>query len=325
LRKNLVLVTGASGFVGTALCASLVKQGYAVRVAVRNKSSFALASCEVITIPNIETVFDWSSALDGVNTVIHLAARVHVMRDHALDPQEEFRKVNVYATERLAEHSALKGVKRFVYVSSIKVNGEDTQANQKFTDLSMPAPQDCYGVSKYEAELSLQKVSKKTGLEIVILRPPLVYGAGVKGNFLQMINILNSGLPLPLAKTNNKRSLLYVENLVDALILCSWHPSAAGMTYLLSDGLDISTTNLLEQLGAGLGCPARLFPFPSRLLELAASLIGKENEVQRVLGSLQIDSSKIRQELGWKPPFTIEEGLKLTVRNMDINNNETNI
>lgn len=323
MKKNLVLVTGASGFVGTVLCASLVKQGYSVRAAVRETSSFAIAKCEVVSIPSIETVFDWSRALDGVHTVIHLAARVHVMHDDALDPQEEFRKVNVYATERLAESSALNGVKRFVYVSSIKVNGEETHANQKFTDLSIPVPQDYYGVSKYESELSLQKISKETGLEIVILRPPLIYGVGVKGNFEQMINILKSGLPLPLAKTNNKRSLLYVENLVDALILCSQHPSAAGKIYLLSDGVDISTTDLLKQLSIALGRTAHLFPFPSILLKLAGALIGKKNQVQRVLGSLQVDSSKIRQELGWKAPFTIEEGLKLTVRNMGINKNET--
>lgn len=315
MSKHLVLVTGASGFVGTALCGELIKRGYAVRAIIRESSGFDITGCEVIKIRGIEADFDWSGALKDVQTVIHLAARVHVMRDNALDPQEEFRKINVYATERLAKYSSANGIKRLIYLSSIKVNGDETATGQPFTEQSIPSPQDYYGISKNEAELSLLRVSKETGLESVILRPPLIYGVGVKGNFAQMIKVLKKGIPLPLSKTNNLRSLIYVENLVDALIICVDHPVAAGKTYLLSDGQDISTGDLLKSLNYALGRKSYLFPFPLTLLKLVGALCGKSDQIQRLLGSLQVDSSLIRRELGWKAPYKFEDGLKLTVNN----------
>ena len=239
--------------------------------------------------------------------------------------------MNVAGTENLARQAVRAGVRRLVYVSSIKVNGESTPLTTRsvaskippsppfakwggvgefFTENEEANPQDPYGISKWEAEQALHRVAAETGLEVVIVRPPLVYGAGVKGNFAQMLKVLSKGIPLPLASVQNLRSLIYVGNLVDALILCATHPAAAGQTYLVSDGEDISTSDLLRQLGAALGHPARLFSCPQALLKLAGRLTGRADQVERLLGSLRVDSSKIRRELGWIPPFTLEKGLK---------------
>jgi nucleoside-diphosphate-sugar epimerase len=234
------------------------------------------------------------------------------MHDDVSDPLEEFRRVNVAGTEHLARSAVANGVKRFVYVSSIKVNGEETSAEKKFTEEDRPSPQDPYGISKWEAEQALHRVSQETGLEFVILRPPLVYGPGVKGNFALMLRALSKGLPLPLESVNNLRSLIYVENLVDALILCSEHSAAVGQTYLVSDGQDVSTPVLLRQLGAGMKRTVRLFKCPPSALKLAGSLIGKSAQVDRLLGSLCVDSSKIRRDLHWRSPHTLEMGLHNT-------------
>lgn len=308
-----MLVTGANGFVGSALCVALIKRGYAVRAALRDSTRFSIADCEIVRAPTIEAGIDWTEALRGMTTVIHLAARVHVMHDDVSNPLEEFRRVNVAGTEHLARSAAASGVKRFVYVSTVKVNGDATDGDKKMTEANAASPQDPYGVSKYEAEQALHRIAAETGLEIVIVRPPLVYGAGVKGNFAQMIKVLAKGIPIPLASVQNLRSLVYIENLVDALILCATHPAVAGQTYLVSDGEDVSTPDLLRQLGAAMGHPARLFPCPPALLKLAGRLIGRSDQVERLLGSLQVDSSKIRCELGWRPPYTLQEGLRLTV------------
>jgi nucleoside-diphosphate-sugar epimerase len=305
------LITGASGFVGRALCAELLARGYGVRAAVRN-AALAPEHTAVSVVGEIDGETRWGDALNGIDVVIHLAARVHVMRDIATDPLEEFRKVNVEGTESLARQAAKAGVKRLVYVSSIKVNGEATVAEGRFSETDAPNPQDPYGVSKWEAEQALHQVAKETGMEVVILRPPLVYGEGVKGNFAQMMKVLEAGIPLPLASVKNRRSLIHVGNLVDALILCATHPKAANQTYLASDGEDISTPDLLRQLGAAMVHPARLFPCPVFLLELAGMLVGKSDQVGRLLGSLQIDSSKMRRELGWVPPYTLVAGLRRT-------------
>lgn len=307
-----MLVTGASGFVGRTLCAELIKRGHSVRAALRTPESFDIAGCETIKISGIDSHTDWNHALHGVTTVIHLAARVHVMHDDASDPLEEFRRVNVVGTEHLARSAAANGVKRFVYVSSIKVNGEETCGEKKFTEEDAPCPQDPYGVSKWEAEQALHRVSQETGLEVVIVRPPLVYGSGVKGNFAQMLKVLSKGIPLPLAAVRNLRSLIYVGNLADALILCATHPAAAGQIYLVSDGEDVSTPDLLRQLGASMHHPARLFSCPPSLLKLAGRLIGKSDQIERLLGSLRVDSGKIRRELGWNSPYTLRDGLKNT-------------
>jgi nucleoside-diphosphate-sugar epimerase len=305
------LVTGANGFVGHALCAELSRRGYQVRGAMRSEKT-ECACQERAVVCEIDEMTPWAEALTRIDVVIHLAARVHVMQDNSSDPLAEFRKVNVAGTEHLARCAAANGIKRFVYVSSIKVNGEATHGSEKFTGEDIPSPQDPYGVSKCEAELALHRVSAETGLEVVIVRPSLVYGAGVKGNFAQMLKVLARGIPLPLASVDNLRSLVYVGNLVDALILCATHPAAAGQTYLISDGEDISTPDLLRQLGAAMGCPARLLPCPQALLKLAGQLTGRADQVERLLGSLRVDSGKIRRELNWSPPYTLNQGLKVT-------------
>jgi nucleoside-diphosphate-sugar epimerase len=305
-----VLVSGANGFVGRVLASTLTRRGYAAYFAVRAANSRNQGNERVIGAISGST--DWSAALRNVDVVIHLAARVHVMDDVSIDPLAEFRKVNVQGTENLARQAAKAGVKRFVFVSSIKVNGEQTVSGQKFSEDNVPAPSDAYGISKWEAEQALHQISRETGLEVVILRLPLVYGPGVKGNFIQMMKAVSAGIPLPLASVRNSRSLVYLGNLVDALIACATHPAAAGQTYLISDGEDVSTPELLRRLAGALGVPARLFPFPPSLLKFAGMLTGKSAQVDRLLGSLQVDSSKIRQELGWQPPFSMAQGLKAT-------------
>jgi len=307
------LVTGANGFVGKALCAELLRRGYVIRTAGRS-ANIGVAHEGHVIIGVIDGATDWSEALFNVDVVIHLAARVHVMAERSADPLAEFRKVNLHGTENLARQAAYAGVKRLVYVSSIKVNGEQTIL--PFTELDVPNPLDPYGVSKCEAEQVLHRIAEETGLDVAIVRPPLVYGAGVKGNFAQMIKALVKGVPLPFASVQNLRSLVYVENLVDALILCATHPAAAGQTYLVCDGEDVSTPDLLRQLGLAMGSSARLFPCPLILLKFAGWLIGKANQVERVLGSLQVDSSNIRRELNWKPPKSIVDGLKATVQDL---------
>lgn len=320
------LITGATGFVGKQLCIELLRQGQIVRAALRS-AKIVIENIETAAVGPIDGETDWTMALCDVNVVIHLAARVHVMKDISIDPLSEFLKVNLAGTENLARQAARAGVKRLVYVSSIKVNGEQTTEGQTFTELDEPDPKDPYGISKCEAERALYQVAADTGLEIVIVRPPLVYGVGVKGNFAQMLKVLAKGIPLPLASVQNCRSLIYVENLVDALIVSATHPAAAGQTFLVSDGEDISTPNLLRQLGAAMGRSARLFSCPQALLKLSGWLIGKPEQVERLLGSLQIDSDKIRRELNWTPPYTLREGLQNTgasVRRIAIVNNERN-
>lgn len=255
---------------------------------------------------------DWRDALQGASVVIHLAARVHVTHESAADPLAEFRKVNVEGAEHLARSAAVAGVKRLVYVSSIKVNGEETIGGQRYSEVSAPSPKDPYGVSKWEAEQALQRVAAETGLEVVIIRPPLVYGIGVKGNFAQMLSAVSRRIPLPFAAVRNQRSLIYVDNLVDALISCAIHPAAAGKTYLVCDGEDISTPELLNSLGDEMGRPARLFQCPMWLLSMMGKIAGLSDQLLRLMGSLQIDSHKIRSELNWKPPYRLQQGLQKT-------------
>lgn len=313
-EERTALVTGANGFVGHSLCAALLAQKWQVKTALRGLRPFQYAS-ESVVVGDINGLTDWTRALDSIDVVIHLAARVHVMSDDARDPLAEFRRTNTAGTENLARQAAHAGVKRFVYVSSIKVNGEETDGVSKFSESDVPDPQDPYGVSKYEAEQALHRVAAETGLEVVIVRPPLVYGAGVKGNFAQMLKVLAKGVLLPLASVTNRRSLIYVGNLVDALILCATHPAAAGQTYLVSDGDDVSTPDLLRQLGEAMGHPARLLACPQALLKLAGRMTGKADQVERLLGSLQIDNGKISRELDWAPPYTLQQGLQITAEN----------
>ena len=312
MTEGRILVTGASGFVGRALCEELVTRGYRVRAVLRDSTAENIHGCEMIRIPVISEDSNWTNALSGVVAVIHLAARVHVMQEKAANPLDEFRKVNVAGTEHLARSAAANGVKRLIFVSSIKVNGEITFDDQEFSEANEPSPQDHYGISKLEAEQALRIIAKETGLEVVIVRPPLIYGTGVKGNFAQMLKVIAKRIPLPLASVHNRRSLIYIKNLVDALIACATHPAAAGQTYLISDGEDISTPDLLRRLGGAMGHPPRLFPCPPRLLKLVGRLTGKSSQIERLLGSLQVDSGKIRRELNWIPPYSLQQGLQAT-------------
>jgi nucleoside-diphosphate-sugar epimerase len=308
-----MLITGANGFVGKALCAELLEHGHVVRAASRATGS-VMERVDITVVGSIDDKTDWTGALAGIDVVIHLAARVHVMHEKATDPLEEFRRVNTVGTEHLARAAAISGVKRMVFASSIKVNGEETTAGHRFSEHDIPAPQDPYGVSKWEAEQALHRVSKETGLEVVVVRPPLVYGPGVKGNYERLMSALSKGMVLPFASVNNVRSMLYVENLVDAIRVCATSSAASGNTYLLCDGEDVSTPTLLRQMGAAMEKPVCLIPCPLTLLKTLGFLLGKSSEVKRLLGSLQIDNSKIRHDLNWQPPFTLQEGLDATAK-----------
>ncbi len=308
-----ILITGASGFVGKNVCIQAKKCGFTVRSALR-KFSQELIDSEQVVVGEINSTTDWGAALHEVDIVIHLAARVHVMHENAKDPLVAFRKVNVEGTENLVRAAALSGLKRLVFVSSIKVNGDKTFGPTRYDEENEPSPKDPYGISKWEAENALHRVAAETGIEVVTVRPPLVYGAEVKGNFIQMLNMLTKNIPLPLAAVKNMRSMIYVGNLVDALILCATHPAAVGQTYLVSDGEDISTSDLLLRLGSALDTPARLFFCPESLLRLGGKITGKSDQVERLLGSLQVDSGKIRRELNWAPPYTLQQGLQETAQ-----------
>lgn len=312
-----ILVTGASGLVGKAFCAEALARSIDVRSVMRSGTKLP-SSTDCFVIDDISSMPDWLDALNGCDVVLHLAARVHIMRDSADDPLSEFRLLNVAGTEHLARNAAAAGVRRFVYVSSIKVNGEETSHSELYTEHDMAAPQDPYGISKWEAEQVLHQISKETGLEVVIVRPPLVYGTGVKGNFAQMISVVAKGVPLPFASVKNKRSLIYVRNLVDALMLCVTHPKAAGNTYLVSDTEAVATSELLRKIAFAMGKQSHLFSCPSILLKLAAKLFRKSEQLNRLLGSLQVDSSKIRSELGWVPPLSMDDGLKATVKDKNL-------
>jgi len=306
-----ILVTGANGFVGRALCCEAVTHGFQVR-GVTRVTSPAGGGVEKVCVGAIDERTDWTDALAGVDVVIHLAARVHVMRDDATDPLAEFLRVNLHGTANLARQAAHAGVRRFVYVSSIKVNGEATSGQTRLVETDIPSPQDPYGVSKNEAELALCKIAEETGLELVIVRPPLVYGPAVKGNFIQMLKVLSWGVPLPLSSVRNLRSLVFVGNLVGALMVCATHPAATGQTYLVNDGEDVSTPDLLRQLGEAMGRPVRLLSCPPVLLKWGGQMIGKADQLERLLGSLRVDSGKIRRELNWTPPYTLQQGLQET-------------
>ena len=306
-----ILITGANGFVGRALCADALVRGMQVRGGVRHQYDLP-TGVERFIVGEINESTHWQSALNGCDVVIHLAARVHVMRESAKNPLEEFRRVNVQGTEHLARSAVANGVKRFVYVSSIKVNGEEALGGKSYAERDMPMPEDAYGISKWEAEQALHRVAEEMRLEVVIVRPPLVYGAGVKGNFAQLLSVLARSIPLPLASIKNQRDLIYVGNLVDALIACATHPNAAGQTYLVSDGESVSTPDLIRNLANALGKPNLAFPFPISVMRFCAGLLGKSAAVDRLTQSLQIDSSKIRKELGWQPPYTMQQGLKAT-------------
>lgn len=308
-----ILLTGATGFVGRAILDGLSQNGHAIVAAVRQTVRLPGAeSC--VQIGELCEASDWQSALQEVEAVIHAAARVHVMHDDSASPLAEYRRVNVDGTLRLARQAAAAGVRRFVFISSIKVNGEMTEQGRAFTAQDVPAPLDPYGISKLEAEQGLMALAAETGMEVVVIRPVLVYGPGVKANFRTMMQWLARGVPLPLGAVHNRRSLLALENLVDLISLCLEHPAAANQVFLASDGEDLSTTELLRRLGAAMGRPARLVSVPGAWLATGARLLGRPDMAQRLCGSLQVDIEKTRRLLGWTPPVSVDMALYKTAR-----------
>lgn len=306
------LITGANGFIGSALAKRLLSEGISVRSAVRAMKTKKETS-ETVEVGNISSETDWSKALGTVQQVVHLAARVHVMDDISLDPLNDFRLVNVGGTINLAKQAAAAGVKRFIYLSSIKVNGESTELNSPFTVQDVPSPTDPYGTSKLEAEHALKKVAAETGMEIVIIRPPLVYGPGVRANFFSLMSWVKQGLPFPFAAiTNNRRSFVSLDNLIDFILTCLIHPKAANQMFLVSDGEDLSTVDLLTRIGTALEKPARLFFVPDSFLKLSAKILKKESVYQRLCGSLQLDIHHTCEFLKWTPPISVDEGLRRT-------------
>ncbi|WP_040394211.1 UDP-glucose 4-epimerase family protein [Aromatoleum toluclasticum] len=301
------LVTGGSGFVGSAVLARLRH----AQVPVLGVARHEVPGSDCVRGPALEGVADWSQLLQDCGVVVHTAARVHVMRDSASDPLNAYRAANVEGTLNLARQAAAAGVWRFVFISSIKVNGEETAPGRPFTADDEPAPLDPYGMSKAEAESGLRVLATETGMEVVIIRPPLVYGPGVKANFLSMMRWLRRGVPLPLgAVEHNRRSMVALDNLVDLIVTCLDHPAAANRTFLVSDGIDLATSELLRRLAAAMGVPARLLPVPVWALHVGAKLAGRNALFQKLCGSLQVDISTTRQLLDWRPPISVDEGLR---------------
>lgn len=309
---NSVFVTGASGFVGRALVERLVADNIPCVAAVRRHVDSIPESVKTVNFDSLDESFDWSTALVGQEVVVHCAARVHVMNDTVADPLAEFRKVNVGGTLYLAAQAAAAGVKRFVFISSIKVNGDGTQPGSPYKADDAPCPTDPYGVSKREAEDALRALAEKTGMEVVIIRPVLVYGPGVKANFLSMMRWLDKGVPLPFGAIRNNRSLVAIDNLVDLITTCIAHPAAANQTFLASDGHDLSTTGLLTKMAEALNKRAYLLPVPGFMLKVAAVTVGKKDLSQRLLGSLQVDIAKTKTVLQWQPPLSVDAALRAT-------------
>lgn len=308
------LVTGATGFIGQALCGKMLQSGWQVKAAFRKTSlvsNLPKGAERVFLGPLEEGVFN-ERDFAGIDTVIHLAGRAHVMNDSSVDQLEVFRKVNVSGTERLARIAAKAGVNKFIFISSVKVNGE--RCDLPYSEKDIPHPQDAYGISKREAEEALVCIAAQTGLKTVILRPPLVYGPGVKANFRNLVTLINSGIPLPFASINNRLSLIYLDNLIDAILTVAVDPSAIGETFMVSDGQDVSTPDLIGKIACAMKKKVILFSLRPGILKALCKIIGKAEELEKLTGSLFVDSSKIRNLLGWKPPFTLEEGIRETVK-----------
>ncbi|MES2208457.1 MAG: SDR family oxidoreductase [Pseudomonadota bacterium] len=309
-----ILVTGATGFVGSTLVERLTQQPEFTVKAVARKREALPKTVEGIQITDLNAETNWQKALVDVDVIIHTAARVHMLNDQCADPLAEFRRVNVEGTLHLARQAAIAGVKRFIFLSSVKVNGEETTSGKKFSEADMPSPQDAYGLSKYEAEQGLLALAAQTGLEVVIIRPPLVYGPGVKANFESMMRWVKKGVPLPFGAIYNKRSLVGITNLIEFIIRCIHHPNAVNQIFLISDDCDVSTSELLRGCAKVLGVPSRLISMPQSLLKGVACIVGKHAVIQRLCGSLQIDISKAKRELDWSPVYSVEEGLRATAK-----------
>lgn len=305
-----ILITGANGFVGRALAQALWIRGILFHTSGRSAAP-VLPEVKHIQIATIGSDTDWTTALSNINVVIHLAAHVHntdVMGEHS----EDFYQVNLHGTANLACQASRAGIKRFVYVSSIKVNGEYSNFRQPFRERDKPCPQGSYAKSKWMAEQRLWQIGQDTDMGIVVVRPPLVYGPGVKANFARLLRLVDYGIPLPFSRLQNLRSLIYVENLADALIACAIHPAAAGRTYLVSDGEDISTPHLIRAISDSLNRKSCVFPLPVSLMHALAKLIGKAEAMNRLEQSLVVDSTKIHRELDWQPPYSLAQGLQAT-------------
>ena len=313
-----ILITGANGFVGQALCQALTKNGYFVRAAVRSNERLAQLpeGVEYCIVGEVGVDTEWSTALEGVNTVIHLTSRVHLMQDTSSDPLLEYRKINTAGTEHLARIAMQSGVTRFIFLSSVKVNGEYTGDDKavSFSETDTPNPQDDYAVSKWEAEQVLARLGKESGLETVILRPPLIYGPGVKANFLSLLKVVDSGVPLPFAAIKSKRSFIYLGNLVDIILKCIVNPKLSGQTFLVSDGEDITIPQLMRKIAKSMDRNPILIPIPVGILKFVGEISGRRLEVDRLARSLVIDNRKIVEALNWKAPYSLDEGIELTVK-----------
>jgi len=308
-----VLVTGANGFIGQKLC-KILSNEYIVRAVSRNIDSKSIQSAyEYVSIIDINPNTCWIEALMNVDIVVHLAARVHVMNDKVKDPLGEFRKVNLHGTMNLAKQAVDAGVKRFIYISSIKVNGESS-LNGVFNESDLPLPVDPYGISKYEAESGLFQLAEDTGMEVVCIRPPLVYGPGVKANFHNLMKWLKRGVPLPFGSIHNKRSLVSLDNLLDLILTCLEHPAAKNQVFLVSDGVDLSTTELFERVSFALRKKSRLLPVNEKKLVSFLNFMGKKDLALRLCGSLQVDISKAKKLLDWTPPISVDDGLRQTAQ-----------
>ncbi len=313
--KNLmmILLTGASGFVGKGVLKTAQQRSLKIRPVYRSMDS-AKGQPNAVLVSELDGVADWSQALQCVDVVIHAAARAHIMREEVLDPLVEYRRVNVEGTLNLARQAAAAGVRRFIFISSIKVNGEASAPGRPFTADDTPSPEDAYGLSKAEAEEELKHVAQETGMALTIIRPPLIYGPDVKGNLATLISWVRRGMPLPLAGvTHNRRSLVGIDNLVDLILLCADHPKAANQIFLICDREDLSTTELLRKIGRALGRPTRLIWVPAWLISFMADLGGKQAISQRLLGTLQLDINKTCELLNWKPSVSLDEGLRRAV------------
>ena len=302
-----VLVTGASGFVGNATCARLVMQRLNVIGTVRHLPAQPLPGVDYRVVTDLSGNTEWREVLNGIDTVVHCAARVHVMRKAEVDPLVAFRIANVAGTEQLARQAVAAGVRRIIFLSSVKVNGEG--GSVAYREIDLPAPQDAYGISKYEAELGLREIALEAGMHAVVIRSPLIYGPGVKANFQALMRALVRGIPLPLGAIHNRRSMVALDNVVDLIVTCIQHPAAADETFFVSDGEDFSTTELIRRLARAMSCPARLIPMPVMVLMAGATLLGKRELARRLCSTLQVNITKAREVLGWIPPVSVDEGL----------------
>jgi len=310
-----VLVTGAGGFVGQVLCPTLKENGFVLTEIFRDRQSGGQADCSSRIGKFVGPGTDWSHEVDGIDVVVHLVAKTHGTNTSSSDDLSLFREVNVAASVSLAKQAAKAGVKRFIYISSIKVNGERT-SKLPFSVDQRPMPEDSYGRSKHEAEIALREIEKTTGMELVIIRPPLVYGPNVKGNLRALIGLIRKRIPLPLGAVHNRRSLVSVYNLADLIRVCILIPAAAGNTFLVADKDSISTVELVNLIAAGLDRKAILVPIPVRALEFSARLCGKQNAVKKLIGDLRVDISRTEQDLQWRPPFTVAESFEKMFQDM---------